>query len=139
NGKYFDIEDIDGNNSGKAIWNIVDGGKFRIFTDYTNSIDGVTIIRNSVSRGIEVAKVPNQLTINNLDADGEITDTIVFDGSIPRTFNVTVDFSKHYTKTEVDSWYNGATPGNIGRFFTDEDENVKLQDAGIAANDLVTK
>ena len=33
NGKYFDVEDLDGNNSGRVIWNVKDGGKFQVFVD----------------------------------------------------------------------------------------------------------
>lgn len=106
NGKYFVLEDIDGEHSGEAIWTIKDGGKFEIFVDYANAIDEYTIVRNPSTREIQVAKVPNALTLNVKRADGTIESTTVFDGSSAKTLDLLIDYSPYYTKTEIDTRYD---------------------------------
>ena len=106
NGKYFVLEDIDGEHSGEAIWTIKDGGKFEIFVDYANAIDEYTIVRNPSTREIQVAKVPNVLTLNVKRADGTIESTTVFDGSSEKTLDLLIDYSPYYTKTEIDTRYD---------------------------------
>ena len=138
NGKYFDIEDLDGDNSGKAIWNVKDGGKFQTFTDYSNSIDNDTIVRDHQTRAIEVAKVPFSLTIYNLDANGNRLEGVEFDGSSSKEFEVKVDFSKFYDKEDIESYYNGSTVGNLAEFYEDSIGNTKIRSTSIVTADVVT-
>lgn len=138
NGKYFDIEDLDGDNSGKAIWNVKDGGKFETFTDYSNSIDNKTIVRNHETRKIEVAKLPHSIILYNLDANGNRLEGTEFDGSVAKEFEVKVDFSKYYSKDDIESYYNGSTVGKLLEFYEDAIGNIKIRNTDVSTSDVVT-
>ena len=131
NGKYFDIEDVDGTHSGKVIWNVLNGGAFQLFIDYTNGIDNVTIIRNS-NRSLQVNKLPNVLTFT-IPRDGI---QYTFDGSENKTF--VIDLNPYCSLDQLASYYNDNTSGNLAAFYT-AGANVKIHSIDLKPEDLVVK
>lgn len=127
NGKYFIVEDVDGDHSGRVIWNIADGGEFKIFIDYSNSIDNNTLVRNPISRDVEVAKVPNKLTIKY----GEVSNT--FDGSTA----LSIVLPEYYSKEDTDSQYN-SLPVDKLLTLVKEGTNNKISTVDVDATKLVT-
>jgi hypothetical protein len=150
-GKYFDIEDIDGTHSGKAIWKInptPNTGEFKVFTDYTNSIDGVTIVKDPTTRAMKVAKLGYILTLKNVDKNGQVIGTPTeFDGSADEEFEVNIDLSDYYNKTEVDQLIEDAQPnynavaGNMPVFYQADPvytNAVTVMDGGTGYTDGAT-
>lgn len=136
NGKYFDIEDVDGIHGGKAIWNVLDGGKFQLFIDYTNGIDNVTITRNTIG-ALQVAKLPKKLTLK-VSIPGMVTKEISFDGSEDKILEINTTLSGYYTKTQIDTYYNDNTAGNLAAFYTNG-SNTQIHSLDISKANLVLK
>lgn len=129
NGKYFIVEDVDGDHSGKVIWNVANGGEFKIFIDYSNSIDNNTLVRDPVSRDVEVAKVPNKLTIKY----GDVNNT--FDGSSA----LTIVFPEYYSKEDTDTQYNSQTAGKVLTLEKDSNDNLKIKSSSVDVSTLIIK
>lgn len=133
NGWYYEIEDVDGTLSGKAVWNTTNGGQFDLFVNYTNSIDNYTLGRNS-NRALQVNKLLNSLTIKVPKENKEV----VFDGSEDKVLQIDIDLSNYYTIPEIDSYYNDNEESSIAAFYKDGD-NIKIKGLDIKEENLVTK
>lgn len=136
NGKYYDLEDLDGIHSGKAIWSIVDGGHFQVFIDYTNGIDNYTITRNS-QRVLQVSRLLNTFTIK-VNVPGMDATEISFDGSENKVLEINTTLSDYYTKEQIDAYYNDNVAGNLA-YFVKEGNNTKIQSLDISKANLVLK
>ena len=136
NGKYYDIEDVDGIHDGKAIWNIADGGHFQVFINYTNGIDHYSITRNS-DRALQVARLLNSFTIK-VNIPGMEPKEISFDGSENKILEINTTLSDYYTKKQIDGYYNDNTSGNLAAFYTNG-SNTQIHSLDISKANLVLK
>lgn len=133
NGYYYEIEDVDGIHSGKAVWNTTNGGQFDLFVNYTNSIDNYTLGRNS-NQVLQVNKLLNSLTIRVPKENKEV----VFDGSENKVLQIDIDLSNYYTIPEIDSYYNGNEESSIAAFYKDGN-NIKIRGLSLKEENLVVK
>ena len=133
NGYYYEIEDIDGIHSGKAVWNTTNGGQFDLFINYSNSIDNYTLGRNS-NQALQVNKLLNSLTIRVPKENKEV----VFDGSEDKVLQIDIDLSNYYTISEIDSYYNGNEESSIAAFYK-EGDNIKIKGLSLKEENLVVK
>lgn len=136
NGKYYDIEDVDGIHDGKAIWNVIDGGRFQVFINYTNSIDNYSITRNS-NRALQVAKLLNTLTVK-VNLPGMESTEITFDGSENKVLEINTTLADYYTKDQIDGYYNDNISGNLAAFYTNGN-NTQIHSLDISKANLVLK